>query len=212
MRISANSTQDLRYTDHEVSRSIGAANRDLKELDWDGPIQRAIDKAREQGSVAILDAGCGTGFGLVDLKDQVRHRAPIATDLIEALGVSLSDVRSQFTGDRLDERRLYNGFIALQLGNLATVTLQPAHYDVAYSYQVLQHNERIAPVIGNVIPSLRPGGAYYFDTLVDQNGEVADFTAELDPAVWTVDSRELTREFFDGEGTTAVHKITRCAA
>ena len=211
MRISASSTKDLMYSDHEVYRSIGAANADLMKLDGDGPIQRAVDAARKHGRVAILDAGCGTGYGLVDLKEQVSYRAPVAEDAIEALGVSLSDVRSQFEGNWLDKKHLYDGYVALRLGNLATVSLQPAHYDVAYSYQVLMHNERVAPVIGNVIPSLQPGGAYYFDTLVEQRDEVADFTAGLDPTAWAVDSRELTREFIGGEDTCLVHRISRLA-
>jgi SAM-dependent methyltransferase len=203
------STVDFTYADYEVSRSAGAMNGDFLHLDGGGPLRSAIDIARARGSLTVLDAGCGTGYGLSDFKDQVNFRAPLPDFKIDAHGIGLSDVRSQFDGGWRGKERLHNGYISLAIGNLATMPIKPDYYDIAYSYQVLLHNSQITPLVSNVISSLSQDGAYYFDTHLTQQQELDSLLHSLDSKAWDVVSKPLTRQFIGGEDTRVMTKLTR---
>jgi len=210
-RIEPNSSNDLPYHDSEINRSIGPINGDFMCLDDAGPLLTAIDKARAQGHVALLDAGCGTGYGLMDMKDQISFLAPIDEDAIEAVGVSLTDFRTYLRGGWREKAHLTDGYIALRIGNLATMSLAPEHFDVAYSYQVLLHNTDATLIIKNVMSSLRDGGVFYFDSLVEQQEKLDKLTDSLDPAEWRIQSESLTRQFIGWQDTRMMHKILRAS-
>jgi SAM-dependent methyltransferase len=212
MSIGPESTRDLKYNISEIDREIGAINGDYMDLDID-LIQLAVNKARTKGRVALLDAGCGIGLGLIDLKDQISFRAPLAENLIDAWGVSLLDYRNEV--DQTDvgwrvKQKLHNDYIQYQIGNLATIPLPHGHFDVAYSSQVMLHNSEIHPIINNILPRLKGGGSYYFDTLVEQGDEVKELTDSLPENEWQTLVQKRTRSFlFGGEQSRLIHKITR---
>jgi len=204
------SQSDIPYNNFEIERDSGTINGDFMRLDGYGPIATGIQLAREQGKLAILDAGCGTGYGLADLKDQISFRAPVPEESIEALGVALSDVRAQSEIPWREKEKLSNGYIALRIGNLGTIDLRPERYDLAYSFEVLLHNEVVAPILSNVTNSLRVGGTYYFNSLVDQTDEIKDFIASQGPRL-EFQSNQVTRDQIGGTATRAFHKIVRNA-
>ena len=207
--IERTSVEDMLYADHEVNRDACIMNSDFKHLDGGGPLRSAIDIARTHGRLAVLDAGCGTGYGLADFKDQVNFRAPLPDERIDAQGIGLSDVRSQFDGGWHNRKRLHNGYIAFTIGNLATISLKPDYYDIAYSYQVLLHNSHIAPIVENILTSLAVEGAYYFDTHLTQQPELDSILHSLDSDDWNVVSKPLTKQFIGVEDTRVMTKLTR---
>jgi len=168
----------------------------------------AIQVAREKGSVRLLDAGCGSGYGLYDLKDQVEFRARIDAHDITAVGVSLADYTDRIEDWRVRDR-IEAGYIELRLGNLATVDLEPEYYDVAYSHQVLLHNTEIAPIISNVMPALSRGGVYYFDSLLSQQEELDDIMSVADPEQWNLRQADVTQTSFSGSETRMMNKLQR---
>jgi SAM-dependent methyltransferase len=203
------STEDLVYFDDELNRTIGEANGDFMHLDYKGPTLTAIEIARAQGHVSILDGGCGSARELIDLKDQIIVRAPISANSVDAVGVSLTDFSHRFTGGWREAAHLTDGYISLFIGNLATLPLEPDHFDVAYSYQVLLHNKEPIPIIENVLPSLSTSGIYYFDALVDQQDDITAYTDSLDPSKWQAQSIPLTVEFIGGKDTRMMNRIIR---
>jgi SAM-dependent methyltransferase len=207
--LSSSSREDLVYTDSEINRWVGAINHDFVLVDGDGPVTTAIDRARAYGGVSILDAGCGTGLGLIEFKGQVVNRTPIDPSKVEAVGVSLADYSNRMPDDKLESsKQLKAGYIGLQVGNLATIGLAPRSVDVGYAYQVLLHNETIAPILGNVLPALSAGGVFYCDTLIEQQQEIDDVSAPLRDAGWTTKSVPVTRSFFTGDsGTRIINKF-----
>lgn len=192
----------LPYTDFELDRCISTINGQFMNLDGEGPIGQAITTARDQGRIAVLDAGCGTGKALIRLKDQIAFRADVPEQSIEALGVSLADYSYAFGGAYQERLRLSDGHITIALGNLATIALQPEHYDVAYSYEVLIHNQSLYPILSNVVASVRSRGSYYFNTHQDQMDEVQDFANDHDVSLKSLvlsgrePGRSATRAFF----------------
>jgi hypothetical protein len=131
----------------------------------------------------------------------------VADSQIEAAGVSLADYSAQIAGGWLEKKRLTDGYVALHLGNLSTISLKPQYFDVAYSYQVLRHNQVITPIIENVMSALRAGGVYYFDTLVEQQEEVDVLAKSLAPTEWHIQSETLTVQSMNSEDICKVHKI-----
>jgi SAM-dependent methyltransferase len=208
--IQPSSREDIPYDDYELTRSVGSINGDFMAIDREGPIGAAITAARAKGRVALLDAGCGAGVGLMGLKGQIVLRTELTENDVEAVGVSLVDYR-----DRVDTydigwrgvKKLASGYIDLTFGNLSSIDLPKKHFDVAYAYQVLLHNDTIAPIIRNVLPTLSSGGIFYFDTLVEQNDEMESLTSDLPKSEWHVESTKLTRTFIHGTESRMMHKI-----
>jgi hypothetical protein len=70
IQLTLNTDKDFTYFDHEINRFSGTFNGDFMHLDGEGPIAAGIAKARSQGRVTLLDAGCGTGYGLINLSNK----------------------------------------------------------------------------------------------------------------------------------------------
>lgn len=205
------SETDLHYTDHEINRGIDVINGDFMQIDGVGPIRQAIDHARTHGNVSLLDAGCGTGLGLIDLKDQVAFRAPINPEAIEAVGVSMADYSHRLDEDAgwVNRKRLANGYVNIRLGNLATIDLAPTSFDVGYSYQVILHNEKVEPILENILPALSAGGVFYFDTLTDQREEVDSISKDLIVDGWGSQTATVTKTSYTGESKARImNKLT----
>ena len=209
--ISPASVEDLSYDIDDLDRRIGDVNGDFINLDGGGPIEYALRVARLRGSLGLLDAGCGTSLSLLGFKEQVSRRAPIDADAVRAVGVSLADYTDLLWAWK-DRANVRSGYVQMRIGNLATIGLEPEQFDVAYSYEVLPHNAQIAPVIANVMPSLRAGGAYYFDTLVEQQEELDALNAQLDPTQWQLLSETITRQTKWEQGSRVMNRLQHLPA
>ncbi|HSX29458.1 MAG TPA: class I SAM-dependent methyltransferase [Candidatus Saccharimonadales bacterium] len=207
--ITPDSHTDIPYDDYEINRHIGSVNTGYMHLNFGGVIRAAIERARLHGQVSLLDAGCGTGHSLISLKEQIRFRAKIADEAIEAVGISLSDLRSRLNAGCHERNRSRNGYISLRIGNLATMPLEPHRFDVAYSSQVLMHNSEPARIVANILPSLRHNGVYYCDALPEQKAELDTFKTTLDPAEWNMQSTTVTKQCIGGQDTYVFYKFHR---
>ena len=87
--IQPDSRIDVEYPSFAISRGIKPINDDFMRIDGQGPIGVSIDKAKRQGRIALLDAGCGIGLGLIDIKDRISSHAPIDEQSVDAVGVSV---------------------------------------------------------------------------------------------------------------------------
>ena len=199
-------TECIHYATHEVDRDIGAVNSHFMVLDNEGPIGAGIRIARAQRKLTVLDAGCGTGNGLRGLKEQISFRAPIPEEEIDAVGVTLGEYGEYFRGGPAERRRLTNGYVSILMGNLACMPLNPEYFDLAYSFEVLMHNDRVAPILANVVSSLRPGGEYYFNSLVRQLDEVEGFADGQDVSL---ESEKVTARQLLGTSTRIFYKLTK---
>jgi SAM-dependent methyltransferase len=99
------------------------------------------DNAAKNGSLNILEAGCGQKWGL-NLEGINFHLTGLDVDR-DAL-----EIRKHTTKD-LDE---------IIEGDLITVQLQDNHYDVIYNSYVLEHIKGAETVIENFQRWLKPGG------------------------------------------------------
>ena len=210
----AHTLHDIPYSDDEVTRDIGSINRDFTAtFETSGDIiSRSIAIARENGRIAVLDAGCGIGNGLTSLRDQVRLRTKIPDDDIETVGISLSDHRDLLGVDsRWDHARAINDTrIQRHFGSIALINLPSEQFDIAYSYQVLVHNEHAVPIINTILPSLAQGGSFYFDSALHQQDEIDDTLRSLSAHEWQSTSKTISRTFFDGTSDSKrIHRVSR---
>jgi SAM-dependent methyltransferase len=185
--------QDLNRSIGEVNRGfIAAFNHDTS------PTSRALEIVRKQGSVTLLDAGCGSGQALADLKDQVMMMARKRTERIRAIGVDLNDYR-QYIDDPLLKHRAYNpDYMTVVRADLQQPVLQPETVDMAYSFEVLMHNEDPVRIISNIAEVLKAGGVYYCNSLPEQQTDIAVYSDELRVEGWDVLSVPHTETFYNG--------------
>lgn len=103
--------------------------------------RRIAELAAERGPIEIIEAGCGRAWSLS--LDGVEYRLTGIDADADALRA-----RREQVGD-LDEA------IA---GDLRTIALAPATYDVAYCAFVLEHIHGARDVLDRLVEALRPGG------------------------------------------------------
>jgi SAM-dependent methyltransferase len=204
--------EDPDYFDkHEVDRNAGTVNGSFMPLDGHGPLITGIEIARQSGSLAVLDAGCGSGNSLIDLKDQIEFRAPIEPERIIAVGIDRHDYTAYIPNPE-GRRRAMNGYVNLRRGDLATIDLEPEAFDLAYAHEVLIHCEGIASIVARILGSLKSGGTFYCNTLPEQAIEFESLSRRLRQAGWTACSREMTRASIIGPQTRAIHKVVKPTA
>lgn len=196
------------FDDWEVNRGIATINGDFMVLDREGPIGSSIEMARHLGEVAILDAGCGSGNALIGLKEQVEFRAQLSSDRIVAMGIDLHDYTYLLEGWMTQERPR-SGYVDLQQDDLNTVNLEGKLFDLAYSYEVLIHNDKPTNIVLKVLDALKPGGIFYFNTLPEQVIEVETLLRRLARTGWAAWSHDLTQESVSNTDTRVFHKVTK---
>jgi SAM-dependent methyltransferase len=162
------------YSLSSLDRDSGSLFVAYHHLDGKGPKGTLIELCGRQDTVAVLDAGCGTGSQLVNLMVQLAITEGIDPKRILADGVSDHDF-SRFSRDRITRVALGAGLANYAVMDLAQDALPSGAYDMSYSYEVLMHNEEPEPIIENVWQALAPGGVSYFNTDGRQVGRVGAF-------------------------------------
>lgn len=160
------------YMRHELDRDSGCLQVEFGEIDGTSPASIIFENYERQGSVAVLDAGCGTGRQLHDLLEQVQERRDINPDLLFADGVSDHDFSevSKYADVRLANQM---GRINYVVGDLKDPNLLPPNaYDLAYSYEVLIHNEDPMQIVRTILDALRPGGTMFFNAATYQERDI----------------------------------------
>jgi SAM-dependent methyltransferase len=142
-------------------------------------IERIIrGRARALGNLSILEAGCGTGWGLdlegvqytltgVDInKDALDIRVGTAKDIDHAI-----------------------------LGDLRSIALEAAQFDLIYNSYVLEHVEGAEQVLTNFALWLKPGGVLIL--IVPNRDSVKGFIARVTP-FWV---HVFFKKYVQGEAT-----------
>jgi predicted TPR repeat methyltransferase len=119
-------------------------------------VERALGSG--QGTLAVLDVGCGTGLCAPLLR-------PHAARLV---GVDLS----QKMLNRAEERRLYDELVAAEL--TAYLAEHPAAYDLVVSADTLVYFGGLEDVAAGASSSIRPGGHLIFTVERSEPEEAPD--------------------------------------
>ena len=151
------------YTRWELDRTFGSPSAEFR-TDNQPQFFQIIEMAREKGSLAVLDAGCGTGRGLFDLKDQVDFRTGVP---VRAVGINDVDY-SQESEDRFVRQAFRNGDMEYRVEDLRQTRFDKPEFDLVFSYEALIHIDDFDQVALNLAQAVRPGGYMYFDLLKEQ--------------------------------------------
>lgn len=111
--------------------------------------------ADANGSLAILDAGCGTGLAAPGLR-------PAASRLV---GVDLSPRMLE----KAREKGLYDELVEMELGDF--LKSRPATFDLIVAADVLNYFGNLSPVLGNAGRALRDDGRLVFTLECGGEGE-----------------------------------------
>ncbi len=152
------------YSRCEIDRSGSLMQREMRD-DSEKPILiSTVTKLRERGEIGILDAGCGTGRTLYEIRDQLKFRTGIDPAKIITVGVNDVDFSDE-SEDARTRDEIKNGGIEYLVNDLADVNLEPNKFDLIYSFEVLTHNksEKIEVIITNLLRSLRNDGLFIFN-------------------------------------------------
>lgn len=158
-----------RYVQQLFDGMADGFDEHLHRLEYRAPelIASAVTTAmdRPDGSLSVLDAGCGTGLCGPSLRPYARH----------LLGVDLSPRMIE----RARTRRDYDELVIAEL--TAFLTDRPAAYDLIVSADTLVYFGQLEPVLTAAAMALRPGGwlAFTVERLEDAAAS-GDFS--LDPS------------------------------
>lgn len=119
-----------------------------------GVLENEIAKYRDQpassGSLRVLDVGCGIGMGRDG--EWTRHIATLAD---EVWGVEPDTKITPQAGV----------FHSFQHAMLETADLPESHFDLIYSFQVIEHVSDPGPFMAAAYKALKPGGTHLFYTI-----------------------------------------------
>ena len=154
-----------------IDRGIISYSGDFLGPKGENLISAALNKLRDKGQISILDAGCGTGRALFELKDQLllRTQQREKPEIIKAVGVSDEDFSKE--SEMMAVRSAVSkGFIKYIVGKLETVKFPPNSLDLIVSYETLIHNNNnnVVKILNNMLKTLAPEGIFYFDLLEEQ--------------------------------------------
>ena len=138
------------YVQTTFDRFAGSFDEVLARLDYQAPAHVAVAVERHfgpgNGSLDVLDAGCGTGLCGPDLRRYARHLS----------GVDLSPgMLAKASG-----RAVYDELVEAELG--AFLRLHPARWDLIVSADTLCYFGDLDAVCASAATALRPGGGFIF--------------------------------------------------
>jgi len=180
-------TQEIniaKYELPEIDHSISMPSQDMLDNRREPLIGVALEILRKNGSISVLDAGCGTGFALFELKDELLHRTGNKHNpsIVQATGISLEDY-SQKSENRFAREAIKNQYSNYIVDDLSSVNLIQESIDLCWSHEVLIHNsnEKIVKIINNILPAIKPNGYFYFNLNPDQRNspEVSSVIQDL---------------------------------
>lgn len=173
------SDEELYGYDHsELNRSEFSLG-DFRRIDGVGPIQSVKEVFERQGSVAILDAGAGTGrqlFGVINYAVGM-----YGLDWNAVAGDAVSDKDFSGMAEEWKVKAAYmTGMLNYEVADLTELQLPTAAYDIAYSYELLTHIEKPGAIVENMYQSLKPGGVVFFNANGKQRAELLPLLAEYE--------------------------------
>ena len=149
------------FTRWEIDRGIPS---DMKDEFRTPILQVFIDKLREKGSISVMDAGCGTGRALYQMREQLLFRTDAKESDVLTTGVSNIDFsdESESAGVR---NAISKGDINYVVDDLSGVQLPSSSLDAIYSFEAFIYNEpeKIIKIVQNLLPSLKPDGFLIFN-------------------------------------------------
>jgi SAM-dependent methyltransferase len=152
----------------EIDRGSSALAK-MKDESGKFLMEIVFDKYRSQQQIAVLDAGCGTGHTLYEIRDRLNHRVHVASASMTTVGVNDVDYSDE-SGSPETRAAIRNGEIQYIVDDLATIQLPSQAFDVIYSYETLIHNGigKTAKIIDNLLPFLKQDGVLIFNITEDQ--------------------------------------------
>lgn len=165
------------YYRYALDRGIFQPQGEFFRFDGVGLIEAARKQYEKDGSLHILDAGCGTGHQLWDFMEYLERTIPPQD--ITATGVSDIDFSEESESWRVREA-VKTGEINYAVADLNVDMLPAETFNVIYSYEVLVHNEEDpGRIVANFWQALRPGGVMYFNAEGSQRGKIAGTVADI---------------------------------
>jgi SAM-dependent methyltransferase len=132
---------------------------------------------------AVLDAGCGVGYGTAYL-------AEVAASVV---GVDLDDGAIAYARERYARPN-----VEFRIGDLLDLDLADASFDVVCSFETIEHLEDVEAFFGEITRVLRPEGVFLVSTpRVDETTDSPEnpfHRVELSPSDFEALLRESFRE------------------
>lgn len=154
----------------EIDRGFSALSK-MKDESGTPLINIIFDKYSKQGQLAVLDAGCGTGRTLFEIREQLELGTKATAASVTTVGINDEDYSDESCSPKT-RAAIKNGQIQYVVDDLATVPLSEHAFDVIYSYETLVYNGigKTTKIIDNLLPSLKPDGVLIFNITESQWG------------------------------------------
>ncbi len=144
----------------------------------------AINTLRNNKSLAMLDAGCGTGHTVWEVRDQALFRTGNYPnpDIVKAIGVNDTDF-SQESSKKEVREAISDESIRYIVNDIETVDIPLASQDLIWSFEVMLHNPnpKVARIIRHLLPMLKPNGRFYFNITPEQRND-PEISSAIDDA------------------------------
>ncbi len=159
------------FSHSEIDRGAVPMSGELLDEDRTPLIGVALDVLRSKGTIAMLDAGCGTGHGLWDVKDQLLFRTSNRShpDVVHAIGINDQDFSQKSEQYRV-AKAIREGELDYIVGDIETVSIPSRSQDIIWSYEVLPNNPttQVVKIIPHLIQMLNSQGRLYFNLNPEQ--------------------------------------------
>jgi SAM-dependent methyltransferase len=169
------------YKRWETDRDMTGPSENFRD-ERDRPLLMvARDIYRKRGKIAALDAGCGTGNALLDLREQIKITGGEDSKI---LTVGVND--QNFSNESM-EREVREAVKAKKVkyvvGKIQDIKFANK-FDLIWSYEVLLHNsnEEVAKTITNLLEALEDDGRMFLNMTEEQrsSAEISSLIENLE--------------------------------